>query len=254
MSIAKTSSKFVSLIKNQYYQPQYAKFLSETDSEKLIGNLQMIERLFPDQVVMLCNRSHPKLQWVSNNCHDLFGITSSDFINLPVNSFMERIHPDDLGPLHQCFEFVNGAEPYDPLRHRFILNYRFRREDMSYIHLRDEKLAIESQPGRFMYFTLFKNLSQYENFFGVRLDITRYNKGNVLKVYTYNPKQADQEITPRQNEVIQLIVQGFSNQEIANRLHLSINTVKNHKRALFKKVKVRTTAQLVNAVNLLRSA
>jgi len=97
-----------------------------------------------------------------------------------------------------------------------------------------------------VYFTLFRKLSSDEKFFNVKLDIHRFVKGNIVKVYCYNPRQLDQIITPRQNDIIKLIILGFSNQEIADRLNLSINTIKNHKQLLFRRTKVRNSVELAS--------
>jgi DNA-binding NarL/FixJ family response regulator len=56
---------------------------------------------------------------------------------------------------------------------------------------------------------------------------------------------ADIPLTPREVEVLQLIVQEYSNQEIAERLFISIRTVDTHKRNMLEKLGVRNTAGLV---------
>lgn len=52
-------------------------------------------------------------------------------------------------------------------------------------------------------------------------------------------------LTKREREIIALIVQGLSNQEIADRLFLSIRTVENHRFNLIQKLDVKNTAALV---------
>lgn len=52
-------------------------------------------------------------------------------------------------------------------------------------------------------------------------------------------------LTRREKEIIALIVQGLSNQEIAERLFLSVRTVENHRFNLIQKLDVRNTAALV---------
>ena len=49
-----------------------------------------------------------------------------------------------------------------------------------------------------------------------------------------------------QNEIIKLILKGFSTQEIADRLNVSVNTIKNHKQVLFRKVNVKSSVELIN--------
>ncbi len=50
-------------------------------------------------------------------------------------------------------------------------------------------------------------------------------------------------LTEREAEVLALITQGLSNQEIADRLYLSINSIKTHIRKLYAKIDVRDRSQ-----------
>lgn len=52
-------------------------------------------------------------------------------------------------------------------------------------------------------------------------------------------------ITPREYEVLRLIAQGLSNQEIASRLYVSLNTVKTHTSNLFAKLDAERRTQAV---------
>jgi DNA-binding NarL/FixJ family response regulator len=58
-------------------------------------------------------------------------------------------------------------------------------------------------------------------------------------------------LTPRQQEIMQLVVEGLSNVEIAKRLFLTESTVKQHLRATYKLLKVQNRTQ---AAMLLRDA
>ena len=246
MSTREVSNAFINLLKNDPYEDQYFRFEAEADDQRIIQNLSIVERLYPDQLLMLCNRSHPKLHYVGSNCRYIFGFDEDEFKSFKVQDFFARVHPQDLHGLRQCFEFINSAEPYDPVTHRFVLRYRFKEKAGGYLHVRDEKLAIKSDTGKYIYFSMFKNISLQEKFFHVKLDILQYGKGDVMKVYTYNPSHAGHAITPRQNDIIKLIIKGFSTQEIADRLNVSVNTIKNHKQVLFRKVNVKSSVELIN--------
>ncbi|HMQ63270.1 MAG TPA: LuxR C-terminal-related transcriptional regulator [Flavilitoribacter sp.] len=52
-------------------------------------------------------------------------------------------------------------------------------------------------------------------------------------------------ISPRELEVLQLMAEGCSNQEIADRLFISLNTVKTHTSNLFSKLDVRRRTQAI---------
>ncbi len=52
----------------------------------------------------------------------------------------------------------------------------------------------------------------------------------VAVIGAVRPAVSDVRLTPRQQEVLQLLAQGASTQDIASKLHLSVETVRNHVR------------------------
>jgi ATP/maltotriose-dependent transcriptional regulator MalT len=59
-------------------------------------------------------------------------------------------------------------------------------------------------------------------------------------------------ITPRELEVLELIAAGLSNREIAERVHVSENTVKTHSSRVFDKLGARRRTQAVQLAKALR--
>lgn len=53
------------------------------------------------------------------------------------------------------------------------------------------------------------------------------------------------ELTEKEREVVQLILNGKSNQEIADELFISINTTKTHVTRILKKENVRNRSELI---------
>lgn len=56
----------------------------------------------------------------------------------------------------------------------------------------------------------------------------------------------------RELEVLQLVAEGMSNQEIASRLFVSLNTIKTHSSRIFEKLEVRNRTQAVERARRLR--
>jgi hypothetical protein len=74
MSPIKTAvDAFVGFLSSSYADDQYENFEAESDEKSIIAGLHLVEQLFPDQALMLCNRSHPKLKYVGRNSKDVFG-------------------------------------------------------------------------------------------------------------------------------------------------------------------------------------
>lgn len=61
-------------------------------------------------------------------------------------------------------------------------------------------------------------------------------------------------LTNRQQEVVELLMQGFSNREIADRLLIEVDTVKVHLRDIFNRLNVHRRTALVAKILELRSA
>jgi DNA-binding NarL/FixJ family response regulator len=56
------------------------------------------------------------------------------------------------------------------------------------------------------------------------------------------------KLSPRQRDVLELLASGHSNDEVADQLNLSVNTVKYHVRGLYRRLGVHTRAQATRAL------
>jgi DNA-binding NarL/FixJ family response regulator len=59
------------------------------------------------------------------------------------------------------------------------------------------------------------------------------------------PRRRPEDLTPREQQILQLIWSGMMNREIAARLKISVKTVESHRATMMKKVRVSNTAQLL---------
>ncbi len=55
----------------------------------------------------------------------------------------------------------------------------------------------------------------------------------------------DDDLTEREREILRLIALGFTNQEIAGQVFLSVRTVESHRRHILNKLRLATRADLV---------
>ena len=63
---------------------------------------------------------------------------------------------------------------------------------------------------------------------------------------SYAPNKTEEfSLSDRELEVLELIVNGFNNQEIADKIFISINTVKNHIRHIYEKLHVHSKSEAV---------
>ncbi len=71
----------------------------------------------------------------------------------------------------------------------------------------------------------------------------------VVYIYSQNKKANNQEVntllSKREREIVDLVIQGYTNEQIANELWISINTVKKHLRNMYEKTNVTNRTSLI---------
>ena len=240
-------SAFINIFSKEAVSDQYLEYSAESDEGIIFEHLRFAEKIFSNSMLMLCPISHVKSKYVGGNCESILGYDQKTLMAMSLADFFQCVHPEDLPGIQQCLTFIKGLEPYDPATHRFLITFRFRDKHGTYRHIRDEKLAIKTASGKYLYLTMFTRVPEEEKFYQVRLDVHKNLNGRYIRSYTYNPRQPN-NITPRQHDIARLIVKGFTNQEIADQLRVSVYTVKNHKQMLFRKVNVKSSGELAHYV------
>ncbi len=87
----------------------------------------------------------------------------------------------------------------------------------------------------------------------VGLKLTRKKIIHVGPEFQFNQEASDRMgISKRELEVLTLMAEGLSNQEIANKLFVSLNTIKTHSSNLFLKLEVSRRTQAVQKAKELR--
>lgn len=64
---------------------------------------------------------------------------------------------------------------------------------------------------------------------------------------SFRSKQMEQskQLTPREQEIVKLIAQGFISKEIADQLNITVHTVYTHRKKILRKLNVRSASELV---------
>lgn len=72
-------------------------------------------------------------------------------------------------------------------------------------------------------------------------------KSFIRKAQSQDENEDDplQLLSPRESEILKMVAEGFSNQEISDKLFISIRTVESHKNHIMQKLKLRSTVDLV---------
>ena len=86
----------------------------------------------------------------------------------------------------------------------------------------------------------------------ITLEISKYSKDFARSVYPAADAVASQQdlLSKREKEVLRLIFDGCTNKEIANKLFISFETVKSHRKHILSKTGSKNTAALVARLSL----
>jgi DNA-binding CsgD family transcriptional regulator len=246
------TSTFMSLYSSMAQEPAQP-FTAEHDEEVIRYSLGFAEKLFPQNGIMLCPISHSNYRYTSASMAAVFGHEHADLARMDLPDYFALVHPDDRTALQQCLAAMRSLAPIDPEKNRAVIHYRVRDQYGNYCLIRDEKIAIRTNANRYLHLMLFTRVpAENQKLHTVCLEVFKNVKGNYVKVHSYHPVNQDKNITPRQNDIARLILKGLSNREIADKLHVSIFTVKNHKQMLYKKVNVRNSVELANYVRSMK--
>lgn len=79
-------------------------------------------------------------------------------------------------------------------------------------------------------------------------DISHYHASSSWEMSSLADYFAKNEITRREKEIIELILNGLTNQEIADSLFITLQTVKDHTHNIFLKTGVRNRVELINII------
>lgn len=201
----------------------------------------------------ICNLSLVEIEFVSDDITNVLGLSKHDF---SVKYIFENIHPDDISRFisheKKVTEFFIQLAPEKVLKYKVSYDYRIRCADGSYkwvlmqtttiqtdetgavirvlgVHTDITHLKTDNQPSGLS----FIGLDGEPSFFNVELD----NLAFLPSVQLF---------TRREKDVLKLIVEGKTSQEIADQLHTSIHTVHTHRKNILRKAGCTTPIELVS--------
>jgi DNA-binding CsgD family transcriptional regulator len=93
------------------------------------------------------------------------------------------------------------------------------------------------------------NINQFKKDDLVYYNILKKTNGGIYEVLlegVEDNKKDEYQLTPREVQIVNLISQGFTNKDLANKLFVSIDTVKTHRKNIMRKTKCRGIAELTN--------
>lgn len=166
-----------------------------------------------------------------------------------------RIHPDDKVLLcEKIFPDILRFMEHIPLEelseYRFSFNHRYIRKDGAISQfLQEGTLSIpEDNHIPVLNLKVFTEIGDFKTDDTMILSIFRYSsEQGYQKVSTKVYANTDNSlISQREREIIKLCLEGLSSKMIAEKLNISIHTVKNHKRNCMEKTLTHNITELIN--------
>lgn len=155
----------------------------------------------------------------------------------------EEVFPD-------IVKFIDSMAFPDFQDYRFIFNHRYIRNDGTITQFMHEGSVVftEDQLLPVLNLKVFFEIADIKTDDTIVLTIFRYsNQHGYQKIFTREyGKGTYSVLTPREMEIIRLCHLGYSSKMIAEKLNLSIHTVKNHKRNSMEKTLTHNINELIH--------
>jgi DNA-binding CsgD family transcriptional regulator len=243
-TLMRSSNKVAAYIEN------YVISANPEKKEEILTLFENLHSLFPHYVICTCPMFHPEILYVSKNCPQVLGYSREYLIaNNNIEKYFSHIHADDQAKIFDCVAHMHAHLETIPCeehhRYRTIFYYRFQKADGQFIHLQDERATINLQGAGNLYYSLFRDITAERKFAGVKAELFKQEQ-HLVKIKDYRPAAEQTLLSKREEQLVSLIRQGLSIKEIAWRLDISPNTVRNIKSKLFEKFNVNNSIELLN--------
>lgn len=212
----------------------------------------------------LSNRFHPgpyyyyifnvaetTMEYISAEITDVLGWETE---SLDVEYFVENIHPDDIERFiryeQQVTRFFTHLLPEKVMSYKVSYDYRLRCADGSYKWILQQVSTIQCglDGGVERVFAVHTDITSLKtedipvglSFLGMDGEPSYHNV-----LLPFMEKMSDKIfLTAREKEVLKLVLNGETSQHIAEFLHISIHTVRTHRKNILKKSECKNLAEL----------
>ena len=211
-----------------------------------------------------------KMLFISESFIELLGYTPRKGIEGGLDWWLSIVHPDDLKPmLNELFMYYSLTPAKQRLNKTFTLQYRVKNAFGAYKWISETKFVVSLVNGKAYQLVLGRfeditDVKREEEAELKRLLADQLSSNQMLKyilsaretekkskadpVYqTENYTQPEGVVAPtkRELEILDLIGEGYSTKQIADKLFISISTVETHRRHLLRKLQVKNSMELV---------
>lgn len=191
-------------------------------------------------------------EYVSESVKQVLGYHKAVLNNSNMASFMRLVPEEDrfflMKVYAHIYDYYQQIPTEDKGFYRFDFNYRVQRADKRFISVVQQIMFLQSSPNGFplIELSLLTDFSTYKNSPQIQLQIFKLEDGIYKKVISYQYDENLDKLTEREREIIDLIAIGLTDKEIADKIYISLHTVKTHRKHIVQKTNSRNTVEAVN--------
>ena len=218
---------------------------------------RMLQSTSNNVIITLMDVRIQQYLYISPNCQDITGWSAEELMAGGVRFFFEKLHPDDVPAAIKFSELINAyfskLPENEKSKYSGQWDYRVCNRNGVYTKYTQRDHALKySTDGRIeQYLVFFSGIENYKTHESQHLRLTN---GVENYLYKHDHKSGTtymlECLTKRELEIIVLISKSFSLKEIAVKLGISFNTVKNHSNNILKKLEAKDSMEAVNLVRV----
>jgi len=209
--------------------------------------------LLTEQVCFLLDYRTMKYLYVSENVTGVSGYSIDRIYTEGIDYLGQHYHPDDVDKLPFIFKTLTDRlsrlTPDKILKCRLSYDYRVRYADGKYRRLLQDNipLVLDDKKNVVYGIIIMTDISLHKTIDSINYKIVSYLTPERPVTLLEGTVGADpgNKLSGREKEVVRLTAEGFSQKEIADRLSISIQTVKTHRKNLIRRLNVKNSAELV---------
>lgn len=227
--------------------------VKKEDYERIRPKIEMIERLAEIESSIYAVFDLHKCNYLlqSKAQMEIFGFETLNGQTIDLNMHYERIHPNDIDFVletdNMLFQFFSNMSFNEKKDYKLVYDFRTRNTDGFYVRHIHQSIPLEPDKNGRTWLTLVISHSvsdRNENEMPQRR-LINIKTGKLHWFNEMNGKKPGFVLTKREREVLQLINRGYDSYNIADKLHISINTVNNHRQNILRKTQTENATQAV---------
>lgn len=251
--------------KEKHFRNYYEEYIQLCDSLSPRSEILNLSEILKEVQVNLGNKlpfgtclidyANKSYAYISEHCQEIISSTKDELERFELRIDKGRFHPEDKiifdeQVFHDITSFILQITPEEIERYRFAYTHRYFRSDGSISHYLQQGTFLTTNYTGIPTLNLmtFSDIGDYKTDDSMTLIISYLTEDSgYVKVFSKSYSHVEiSKLSSREKEIVKLCTEGLSSNDIAEKLCLSIHTVKNHKRNIMEKTSTRKMAEVIN--------